>query len=367
MDIGVPRERRPFEFRVGLTPAFVTLLAEAGHTVYIEHQAGLGAGFSDDDFKQAGGRIVYSPDEAFGRAELVLKVAPPTVGEMDLLADGQTVMGILHLPSARIDKIETLLARRVTAVAYEQIQLADGTLPVLKPLSQICGRMIPQLAANLLQNDRGGKGILIGGAPGVPPAEVVIIGAGVVGSEAARIFLSQGAHVTLLDRDLAQLQRAEERLGGGMATLVATPFNVERVIRFADVVAAAVLVPGEKAPQVISRSMVRQMKPRTVLLDLSIDEGGCVETSRPTTHFEPTFLEEGVIHYCVPNVPGAVARTATHAFLNAAWPYIQKIAELGIGAAVEVDPALRRGTLTHDGRLLAPGLLPAGPAIGQEE
>jgi alanine dehydrogenase len=353
MNIGVPRERRPYEFRVGLSPMGVSLLTTAGHRCFVETDAGLGSGFDDMDYARAGAQIVYTRDEAYGRAEVVLKVARPTMDEIQLLADGQALLGILHMHSARPEKTSTLLAKRVTVIAYEQIELDDGTLPVLKPLSQIGGRMTAQIAADLLQNGRGGKGILLGGVAGVPPAEVVIIGAGNVGTEAAQAFLGLGAHVTLLDRDLARLQAAEARFEGRVTTLVSYPFNVERVCKFADVLVGAVRARGERAPILVTRETVRRMKPRAVVMDLSIDEGGCVETSRPTTHDQPTFLEEGVIHYCVPNVPGVVARTATHAFLNAAWPYIQAIAEKGVEAALAADPALRRGLIIHHGKIVA--------------
>ncbi len=352
MNIGVPKERRPDEFRVGLSPMGVGLLATAGHACFVETDAGLGSGFDDEAYARAGARIVYSPDEAYGRADMVLKVSRPTMSEIQLLADGQILLGILHMPSARREKLEALLTRRITTIAYEQIQLEDGTLPVPKPLSQIGGRMAAQIAAGLLQNGRGGKGILLGGVPGVPPAEVVILGAGTVGTEAAHAFLGLGAHVTLLDRDLAHLQAADVRFGGRVTTLVSYPVNLERVTRFADVLVGAVLVSGERTPVLITRAMVCAMKPRSVIIDLSIDEGGCVETSRPTTHDQPTFLEEGVIHYCVPNVPGVVARTATHAFLNAAWPYIRAIADQGLEAALAADPALRRSVVTHAGRMM---------------
>ena len=354
MNIGVPKERRPFEYRVGLSPLGVELLTAAGHTCFVEAGAGLGSGFADGDYTAAGGQIVYSRDEAYGRADMVLKVARPLPDEIELLVDGQILMGLLHMASAAPEKLAALAAKRITTIAYEQIQLDDGSLPVLRPLSQIGGRMTAQIAATLLQNNRGGKGVLLGGVPGVPPAEVVILGAGTVGTEAARTFLALGAHVTLLDRDLTRLQAAESRCEGRPTTLVAYPSNVERVARFADVLIGAVLVPGERAPVVVPRAVVRSMKPRSVILDLSIDEGGCVETSRPTTHDQPTFVEEGVLHYCVPNVPGIVARTATHAFLNAAWPYIQALANQG-PAAVAADPALRRGLLTHHGQRMGKG------------
>ena len=351
MNIGIPKERRPFEYRVGLSPMGVQMLSELGHHCYIEHNAGLGAGFSDHDYENAGGRIVYSPHEVFGRADLLLKVVRPLYDEIDWLRNGTTIAGMLQLASARHDKIELLVKKEITSIAFEQIQLEDGTLPVLKPMSQIGGRMTAQIAAMLLQNNAGGKGILLGGIAGVPPAEVVIIGAGVLGTYATQEFLGMGASVTVLDTSIDALQSIVERFPG-IATMVSNPLNISRVCTFADVVLGAVMVPGERAPIVITREMVRSMKPRAIIMDVSIDLGGCVETSRPTTHEHPTFIEEGVIHYCVPNMPGVVARTATYAFNNAAFPYILDIANKGVETAIAENAALSRAVNTHKGKLV---------------
>ena len=358
MNIGIPRERRVEEHRVGLTPAGVELLTAAGHTCYVESDAGRGAGFSDVDYERAGARIVYAPQEVNGRADLVLKVDRPTAEEVEWLCEGATLMGFLHLAAGRRDRVEALLAKQITAIAYETVQNDDGSLPVLAPLSQMAGQMAPQVAAGLLQNDRGGKGILLGGVPGVPPAEVVIIGSGTLGTAAARAFLGAGASVYVLDKDLARLQHLDEKCapGGRLITLVAHPFNIRKVIQFADVLVGAILVPGERAPIVVTREMVRSMKPRSVILDISIDQGGCVETSHPTTHRDPTFVEEKVTHYCVPNMTAVVARTATHAFNNAAWSFIQAIANIGLDAALDRLPALRRGVATRSGRIVNPAL-----------
>ncbi len=360
MDIGIPRERRESEHRVGLTPIGVQLLTAEGHAVYVERDAGLGAGFSNRDYEQAGARIVYQPQEAFGRADLVLKVARPTAEECDWLRDGQTLMGLLHLVAARRSRVEALLDKGVTAIGYEMIQDDDGSLPVLMPLSQVAGRMLVQVAATLLQNDKGGKGILLSGVPGVPPAEVVIIGAGTLGTYAARAFLGIGAAVYLLDRDLQRLQTVDTLLNGRAVTMVSHEFNVRKVVKFADVLIGAVLIPGQRAPQVVTREMVQSMKPRSVIIDMSIDQGGCVETSRPTTHQSPTFLDEGVIHCGIPNLPSVVARTATHAFNNAAWPYVQAVARLGIDAALDTIPALARGVNTRGGEIINPALHTGG-------
>jgi alanine dehydrogenase len=351
MNIGVPKEVRPYEFRVGLTPAYTAMLVAAGHHIFVETGAGVGSGFSDDDYMHVGATKVHSAEEAYGRADIILKFARPTNKEFTYLVEGQTLVGMLHLMSADPHKLEELKAKRITAVALERVQLEDGTLPVLKPLSQIGGRMAAQVAAHIMQNNSGGKGILLGGAPGIPAADVAIIGAGVVGTEAARAFLGQGSHVTLLDRDLSRLQAADVRFDRRVTTLISHAVNIERVCSFADVLVGAILVPGSRAPIIVTRQMVKHMKPRSLIIDLSIDEGGCVETSRPTTHEKSTFLEEGVIHYCVPNMPGVVARTATHAFLSAAWPYIQAMVTEGVLAAAESDPALRCGVVMQAGEL----------------
>lgn len=351
MNIGIPKERRPFEYRIGLTPAAVQSLSEDGHTCYIEHNAGLGAGFSDQDYEQAGARIAYSPHEVFGRADLLTKVARPLTGELEWLRPGTVITGMLHLTSARQDKIDLLLRKEITAIALEQAQLEDGSLPVLHPMSQIGGRMAAQIAAMLLQNNAGGKGILLGGIAGVPPAEIAVIGAGVVGTYASQAFLGMGAHVTVLDTSLEALQKIYERFPN-VTTMLSTSRNLQRVCSYADVVVGAVLVRGERAPIVVTREMVRLMKPRAIIMDISIDQGGCVETSRPTTHEHPTFIEEGITHYCVPNIPGVVARTATHALSNAALPYIRRIANQGVEAAIAEDRSLETAVSTHRGELV---------------
>jgi alanine dehydrogenase len=250
--------------------------------------------------------------------------------------------------------------RNITAIAYETIQAADGTLPVLRPMSQIAGRMAAHVAAYLLQNDHGGKGILLGGVPGVPPAEVVILGAGVVGRNAARAFSGLGANVYLLDHDLGRLERAADQCARA-TTMLAHPLNIRKTARFADVLVGAVLEPGARAPVLVSRETVREMRPRSVILDIAIDQGGCVETSRPTTHGTPAFVDENVIHYCVPNMPGVLGRTATHALSNAAWPFVQLLAAAGTDAAIASNPALARGVATHGGVITAPVLRGAPP------
>lgn len=351
MNICIPKERRPFEYRVGISPAGIEMLVRAGHTCYVEHEAGLGAGFSDREYERAGARIVYTPEEVFGRADLVLKVARPVDSELEWLREGAILMGLLHLPSARQHKIDVLLEKNITAISYEQITEDDGTRPVLRPFSQIGGAMAAQVAARLLQSNMGGKGILLGGLPGVPPAEVAILGGGVVGTYAAQAFLGLGAHVTILDRNVETLVRLSERFGNRVVTMVSTPRNIRRVSAYADVLIGAVLSPGQRAPILVTREMVQNMKPRSLIMDISIDEGGCVETSRPTTHEHPVYLEEGVLHYCVPNMPGVVARTATHAFVNAVMLYLLEIVEKGPAKAMRDNPAIERAVNTYRGEL----------------
>jgi len=351
MNFGVPREVREFEGRVGLTPAGVHALVQAGHQVYVEHDAGKVAGFSDEEYRQVGAQIVYSAAEAYGRAGVVVKVTRPVEAEYDLFVPGQTLMCFLHLAVASLDLAEALKQHDITVIAYETIQEADGRLPVLLPTSQVAGRMAPQIAGQLLESVHGGRGILLSGIPGVPPAAVVILGGGVVGTNAARAFLGLGAQVTVLDRSYARLEALDDLFKGCVTTMLATPYNIERVLRFADVVVGAVLVPGQRAPVLITRSMMRQMRPRAAFIDYSIDQGGCAETSRPTNHRHPTYVDEDVIHYTVPNVPARVPRTASHALTNAALPYLLAIGEQGLETALERQPALRRGVVVWRGEV----------------
>lgn len=355
MDIGIPKQRRPYDYRAGLTPMGVEILTGLGHRVYVERDAGQGSGFEDERYRRAGAQIVYSAEEVYGRAEMILTVSRPLLPEFELLQEEQILCGFLHLAVAHPRKIEILRERKVTAIAYETIQDVDGHLPVLTAASQIAGRMIASVAAQLLQNDEGGHGILLGGVPGVPPANVVILGAGIVGMNAAKLFQAMGAHVTILDADVRRLQALEER-GCKADTIVAYDFNIAKAVKRADVLVGAVLIPGARTPHVVTREMVRAMKPRSVIMDISIDQGGCIETSRPTTYQSPTYIEEGVIHYCVPNMTGVVARTTTHAFNNAAWPYILEIAQKGLPQALADDPALYHGLNMHNGEIIHPAL-----------
>lgn len=350
MHIGIPKERRPFEYRVGLPPAGVRLFIKHGHTVHVESGAGDGAGFSDNDYAQSGANIVYSQEEVFGRADLICKFTRPLHNELELMQDNGTVAGFLHLAAARQDRIDLLLEKGITAIAYEQVEDLDHHRPILSPLSQIGGRLVSQVAARLMQNDHGGRGILLGGVTGVPPAEIVILGAGVVGSTAADSFARIGAHVTLLDIDLRKLQAAQEHSPYSIVTLLSTAFHIERSCQYADVLIGAVLIPGRRSPVVVNREMVRQMKPRSLIIDMSIDQGGCIETSRPTHHGSPTYEEEGVIHYCVPNMSGVLGRTATYALFLGAYPYLEAIAKHGIEGALQELPGLECGLATSKGQ-----------------
>jgi len=353
MDIGVPKEAA-LENRVGLAPDGVAMLVADGHRVYVQSRAGHIAGFHDEDYRAAGADIVYSPEEAWGRADMIVKVRAPVPAEFPYLRDGHIVAGFLHLAVAPRAIIEHLLSRQITAIAYETIQTEDERLPVVVPMSEIAGRMIPIVAGQLLMNTHGGKGILLGGLPGVPAAEVVIIGGGVVGSNAAKAFLGLGARVTVLDNNPAHLRALDERLGGQATLMLATTANLRAVCRMADVLVGCVLIPGERAPRLITRDMVRSMKSRSVIMDLSIDQGGCVETSRPTTIENPIYVEEDVIHYCVPNMSAVVARTATYALTHAALPYISLVAREGLERAIMKNKALAKGIVMARGYAVSP-------------
>jgi alanine dehydrogenase len=350
MEFGIPSEVRPNEYRVSLAPAGVDALAKAGHTVYVQAGAGAGAGFTDDEYRGVGARLVYSPEEVWRRAQIVVKVARPTAQE-HLYFQGQTLMAFLHLAVASPDLMAALREQRMTAIAYEMIQADDGSRPVLHPTSEVAGRLAPIIAGSLLEtmthrrleDGPEGRGILLGGIPGVPPANVVILGAGVAGRNAARAFLGLGAQVTVLDADIGRLRRIDDLTAGSAVTMLATPYNIGKATAFADVLIGAVYVTGRRAPVLVTREMVRAMRPRTVIIDFSIDQGGCIETSRPTTHRDPIYFDEGVIHYCVPNVPARVARTGSYALTNALLPYLLDIGRLGIDDALRTSGPLRAG------------------------
>ncbi len=369
MEFGVPREVRDLEMRVGLAPSGVLSLVKAGHTVYVESKAGLGAGFSDEVYREAGAQIVYSAAEVYGRSDVVAKLSRPTEEEHRLFRPGQMIFSFLHLSVASPDLFEALAEREITAVAYEMIEDDDGQLPVLVSASQVAGRFTPTIAGQLLRSDRGvpgqkqGRGILLSGIPGVPPAAVVILGGGTLGTNAAGAFMGLGAEVTVLDRNLSKLKYIDERFNGRVTTMFANNFNIQRAVKFADVLIGAVLIPGQRAPILVSRDMVKSMRPGSVIMDFSIDEGGCVETSRPTTLRDPSYILEGVVHYCVPNMTSVVARTTSYAVTNAALPYLRALGEYGLISAIYRESALRRGINLYQGGLADPDV---AAALGRE-
>jgi len=359
MEFGVPKEVRDLEMRVGLTPAGVLALARAGHTIYIERNAGAGAGFSDEDYRRAGAQIVYSAAEAYGRADVVVKVTRPAAQEHALFRPEQTIFSFLQLSTASPDLLEALVEREITAIAYEIIQEEDGRRPVLLPISQAAGRLTPIIVGQLLMNSGGGRGILLSGIPGVPPAAIVIVGGGTLGSNAARSFLGLGAQVTVLDRNPHILQHLDEMFPDRVTTMLSNEYNLNRAVEFADVLVGSVLGVGGRVPTLVSRDMVRRMRAGSVIIDFAINQGGCVETSRPTTLRDQTFVQDGIIHHCVPNITATVARTASYALTNAALPYLLAVGVYGLPDVLAHEPVLRRGVDLYQGKLAHPDIATA--------
>jgi alanine dehydrogenase len=349
MIIGVPKEIKDQEFRVSLTPDGAQTLGASGHRVWVESGAGTGSGFSDEDYRKAGARIASSA-EVFGEAELIVKVKEPLRSEWPLFRPGQTLFAYLHLAASK-ELTAALLDRKVTAVAYETTELADGSTPMLTPMSEIAGRMSIQIGARYLERSAGGRGVLLGGVPGVDPARVVILGAGVVGSAATRIAVGMGARVTVFNIDLERLRHLDDLYQGRVVTLASNQPWIDRAVEDADLVIGAVLLRGAKAPRVVSHAVVARMRPGSVIVDVSVDQGGCVETTRPTMHSDPVYVVDGVLHYCVPNMPGIVPRTATFALTNTTLPFIVRIASAGVERAIHSDPGLTRGVNVTGGKL----------------
>lgn len=341
MIIGVPKEIKNHEYRVGATPSMVRLLVEAGHQILVQTHAGDKIGYNDGMFAAAGAKIVQSAEDVY-TAEMIIKVKEPQALEFPLLKEGQILFCYLHLAP---DPIQTkhLIDRKVVAIAYETVLDGQGRLPLLVPMSEIAGRIAIQVGATSLQLNHGGRGVLLGGVPGVPPARVVVIGGGVVGTEAARMALGLGADVTILDRDLTRLRALDALFGPGLKTLYSSPLAIEESVARADLVIGAVLIPGKTAPRLITRQMIQKMAPGSVIVDVAIDQGGCTETSKPTTHGDPTYVVDGVLHYCVTNMPGACARTSTQALTNATSDYALMIANKGWKKALLDHAGLRHG------------------------
>jgi alanine dehydrogenase len=349
MRIGIPKEIKVHEYRVGMTPAGVKEMVCAGHQVYVERNAGSGAGFDDASYLTAGAQIA-TRQEVFSVTDMVVKVKEPQPDEYELLKRDQILFTYLHL-AADPPQARALLKNGVTAIAYETVTAPDGSLPLLIPMSEVAGRMSVQVAAYCLQQANGGRGILLGGVPGVPPGKVVILGGGVAGAHAATIALGMGADVTVVDKSLPRLRELSAHFVGRVKTVYSTTAGIEALIPTADVVIGAVLIPGASAPKLITHAMLRHMHPGAVLVDIAIDQGGCFETSRPTTHAEPTYVVDGIVHYCVTNIPGAVPRTSTLALTNATLPYIKRLANLGVTRAMLEDVHLANGLNVYRGEI----------------
>jgi alanine dehydrogenase len=357
MEIGIPRETRDLDQRVQLGINTVGQLTARGHRVYVEKGAGEGAGFTDEEYRRAGATVVYSAEEVYKRAQMICRVNTPSLEELEEMQPGQIICGFAHLSAASPQRMERVLARGVTMLGYELLTTADGRRPILQPMSQIAGRLVPQIAATLLQSP-GGRGILLSGIPGLPPAEVTILGAGVVGFNAARAFAGLGAQVTVLDEAsrLAEADRIFDMMGR-LRLMYAYPHQIAKAVAFADVFVGAILIPGERTPLLVTEEMVQSMRPGSVIIDVSIDQGGCVETCRPTTLRDPTFVKHGITHYAVPNFTALVARTASRVLSNVVRPYVLRLADNP--DELRTDPEIRSALLVHRGKVVHPRLAAA--------
>lgn len=354
MIIGIPKEIKNEEYRVGLTPFNAHELVKHGHTVLVEHDAAIGIGFTDEDYTNLGVEVVPNSEAIYARADMVVKVKEPQPKEFDLIREGQVLFTYLHL-APDPNQANALMKSGCIAIAYETVTDRHHHLPLLTPMSQVAGRLSVQAGAHCLEKSHGGSGILLGGVPGVSPGKVVVIGGGVVGTNAVRMAMGKEAMVTVLDTSLKRLQELDFQFGGRLNTMFATSANLEEYVHDADLVIGAVLLPGKAAPKLVTRQMLKSMRPGSVIVDVAIDQGGCIETSRPTSHTSPTFIEEGVVHYCVTNMPGAVPRTSTLALNNATLPFVLALADKGVYQALRDDPHLRnglnvyKGMITHEG------------------
>ena len=350
MKIGCPSEIKPQEFRVGLTPNAAQEAISHGHEVIVQSGAGAGAGFEDEAYSAVGAGIVDSAEQVFAEAEMIVKVKEPQAGERKMLREGQLLFTYLHL-APDPEQTRDLLASGCTAIAYETVTDGRGGLPLLAPMSEVAGKLAPQVGAWTLQKANGGRGVLMGGVPGVGPAKVAVIGGGVVGTHAARVAAGMGADVTVLDRSLPRMRYLDDVFGGTFKTMYASAGNTAEIAREADMVIGAVLIPGAAAPKLVTREMLKDMHKGAVLVDVAIDQGGCFETSRATTHAEPTYVIDDVVHYCVANMPGAVARTSTYALNNVTLPHALRIARMGWKDALAADPHLAEGLNVHRGEV----------------
>jgi len=358
MVIGVPREIKDHEYRVSVTPDGVQALRQASHDVWIEPSAGVGSGYSDEDYRSAGAIIAESKEQLFQQATLIVKVKEPLISECQFFRPGQTLFTYLHLASLP-DLTKALLDTTITAIAYETIEAKDGMRPMLKPMSEIAGRMSVQIGARYLERTQGGRGLLLAGVPGVEPGKVVVLGAGVVGSAATRIAVGMGAQVTVINLDLERLRALDELYRGRIVTRASTQAAIDESVMAADLVIGAVLVPGARAPKLVSRRLVGSMKPGAVVVDVAVDQGGCFETTKPTTHSDPVYVVDGVLHYCVANMPGIVPRTSTAALTNATLPYLLRLASQGVEEAVRADAGLAKGVNLSGGKITCRGVADA--------
>ncbi|MFL6254705.1 MAG: alanine dehydrogenase [Pyrinomonadaceae bacterium] len=350
MIVGLPKEIKDNEYRVGLTPAGVRALTDAGHTVNVEQSAGEGSGFEDELYKRAGATIIPSADDVWGGAEMIVKVKEPIEPEYPRMKEGLLLFTYLHLaPDPK--QTQALLEHKVTGIAYETITDRRGTLPLLTPMSEVAGRMAVQVGAQYLEKMNGGRGVLIGGVPGVPAARVVILGGGVVGTNAAKIAVGMGAQVTIVDKNLDRLRELDDIFLSKISTLASSAYAIHGAIAEADLIIGGVLVPGAAAPKLVTREMLKDVMKGAVIVDVAVDQGGCIETTRPTTHSNPTYYVEDVLHYCVANMPGAVPRTSTFALTNATLPYALRLANRGFLDAISSDPGLKEGVNTYGGKL----------------
>src|SRR5215212_6929478 len=350
--VGVPKEIKDMEGRVSMQPDGVAELVHNGHEVLVQAGAGKGAGFSDEEYVEAGGRVVDGPDEVFASSDLIVKVKEPVPEEYDRFREGQQLFTYLHLAADK-GLTEFLMERKINSIAYETVEASDGSLPLLTPMSEVAGRMAVQAAAHHLESPQGGAGLLLGGVPGTPAARVTIVGGGVVGTEATKIALGMRAIVSVLDTNPKRLAYLSDIFEGRADLVIPNRARTASYVRGADVVVGAVLVAGAKAPKIVTREMVKSMRDGSVVVDVAVDQGGCIETSRPTTHSDPTYVEEGVVHYCVANIPGAVARTSTLALTSVTLPYLVEIADKGIEGAAQEDPVLAKGLSTMGGTLVS--------------